>query len=69
MINETGGVGGCPVELVTGDASTPDKAQSEAERLSSLAGLQVITGAYYAASRVIERRGGLYWEPAASPTD
>jgi branched-chain amino acid transport system substrate-binding protein len=67
MINEAGGVDGRPVELVTGDAATPDKAQSEAERLSSLEGLQVITGTYssglsYAASQVVERRGGLYWE-------
>lgn len=67
MINEAGGVDGRPVELVTGDASTPDKAQSEAERLSSLEGLQVITGTYssglsYAASQVVERRGGFYWE-------
>ena len=67
MINEDGGVDGHMIELVTGDASTPDKAQSEAERLSSLEGLQVITGTYssglsYAASQVVERRGGLYWE-------
>ncbi|XUJ36230.1 ABC transporter substrate-binding protein [Bradyrhizobium japonicum] len=36
MINEKGGIAGKKVELVQGDASTPDKAQSEAERLSSL---------------------------------
>ncbi len=62
-----GGVSGKKVELVTGDASTPDKAQSEAERLSSLENLQIITGTYssglsYAASQVVERRGGIYWE-------
>jgi len=67
MINEKGGVAGKKVELVQGDASTPDKAQSEAERLSSLENLQIITGTYssglsYAASQVVERRGGLYWE-------
>lgn len=67
MINDKGGVNGKKVELVRGDASTPDKAQSEAERLSSLENLQIITGTYssglsYAASQVIERRGGLYWE-------
>ena len=67
MINEKGGVLGKKVELVQGDASTPDKAQSEAERLSSLENLQIITGTYssglsYAASQVVERRGGLYWE-------
>lgn len=67
MINEDGGIDGHMIELVTGDASTPDKAQSEAERLSSLEGLDVITGTYssglsYAASQVVERRGGLYWE-------
>lgn len=67
MINDKGGVGGRKVELVTGDAATPDKAQSEAERLSSLEGLQIITGSYssgisYAASQVVERRGGIYWE-------
>jgi branched-chain amino acid transport system substrate-binding protein len=67
MINEAGGVAGRKVELVPGDASTPDKAQSEAERLASLENLQVITGTYssglsYAASQVVERRGGVYWE-------
>jgi branched-chain amino acid transport system substrate-binding protein len=67
MINEHGGVAGRQVELVSGDASTPDKAQSEAERLASLENLQVITGTYssglsYAASQVVERHGGLYWE-------
>jgi branched-chain amino acid transport system substrate-binding protein len=67
MINDAGGVNGKKVELVTADASTPDKAQSEAERLSSLENLQVITGTYssglsYAASQVVERRGGIYWE-------
>ena len=67
IVNDAGGIDGRKVELVTGDASTPDKAQSEAERLSSLEGLQVITGSYssgisYAASQVVERRGGIYWE-------
>jgi branched-chain amino acid transport system substrate-binding protein len=67
MINEKGGVAGKKVELVQADASTPDKAQSEAERLSSLEGLQIISGTYssglsYAASQVVERHGGLYWE-------
>jgi branched-chain amino acid transport system substrate-binding protein len=67
MINERGGVAGNKIELVTGDASTPDKAQSEAERLSSLENLKIITGTYssglsYAASQVVERRGGIYWE-------
>ncbi|MCO5091676.1 ABC transporter substrate-binding protein [Bosea sp. (in: a-proteobacteria)] len=67
MINEKGGIDGKKVELVQGDASTPDKAQSEAERLASLENLQIITGTYssglsYAASQVVERRGGLYWE-------
>jgi branched-chain amino acid transport system substrate-binding protein len=67
MINEQGGIAGNKIELVTGDASTPDKAQSEAERLSSLENLKVITGTYssglsFAASQVVERRGGIYWE-------
>ena len=30
MINEQGGVSGHKIELISGDASTPDKAQSEA---------------------------------------
>jgi branched-chain amino acid transport system substrate-binding protein len=67
MINEAGGVDGHKIELVTGDASTPEKAQSEAERLSSLENLAVITGTYssglsYAASQVVDRHGGFYWE-------
>ncbi len=44
VINEQGGVAGRKVELVSGDASTPEKAQSEAERLLSTAGVQGITG-------------------------
>lgn len=67
ILNERGGIAGRKIELVQGDASTPDKAQSEAERLASLENLQIITGTYssglsYAASQVVERRGGLYWE-------
>jgi branched-chain amino acid transport system substrate-binding protein len=67
MINEKGGIDGRKVELVTGDASTPEKAQSEAERLASLENLKVITGTYssglsYAASQVAERHGDIYWE-------
>ena len=67
MINERGGIAGNKIELITGDASTPDKAQSEAERLASLENLKVITGTYssglsYAASQVVERKGGIYWE-------
>lgn len=66
VINEQGGVAGRKVELVSGDASTPEKAQSEAERLLSIPGVQVITGTYssglsYAASQVAERRGAIYW--------
>lgn len=67
MINEAGGILGKKVEFILGDASTPDKAQSEAERLISLEGVQLITGTYssglsYAASQVAERRGVVYWE-------
>jgi branched-chain amino acid transport system substrate-binding protein len=67
VINEQGGIVGRKVELVSGDASTPEKAQSEAERLLSIPGVQVITGTYssglsYAASQVAERRGAIYWE-------
>ena len=48
MINDKGGIGGQPVELITGDAATPD----------------IITGTnssglFYAASQVIERHGGI----------
>lgn len=67
VVNEQGGINGRKVELVSGDASTPEKAQSEAERLISLVGLKVITGTYssglsYASSQVAERHGALYWE-------
>ena len=67
MINESGGILGKKVEFVLGDASTPDKAQSEAERLISLEGVKIITGTYssglsYAASQVAERHGIVYWE-------
>jgi branched-chain amino acid transport system substrate-binding protein len=67
MINETGGVLGKKVEFVIGDASTPDKAVSETERLINLERLQIITGTYssglsYAASQVAERHGVVYLE-------
>ena len=67
LVNDHGGIDGRKIALVIGDAATPDKAQSEAERLSSLENLQIITGTYssglsYAASQVVERRGGIYWE-------
>ncbi len=67
MVNETGGILGKKVEFATGDASTPDKAQSEAERLISLEGVKVLTGTYssglsYAASQVAERHKVVYWE-------
>ena len=67
IVNEGGGVAGRKVELISGDAATPEKAQSEAERLLSSSGVTVITGTYssglsYAASQVAERRGAIYWE-------
>lgn len=67
MVNEAGGIAGRKVELVKGDASTPDKAQSEAERLVSLEGVQIVTGTYssglsYAASQAVDRSGAIYWE-------
>jgi branched-chain amino acid transport system substrate-binding protein len=67
MINDAGGVAGRKVELVKGDASTPDKAQSEAERLVSAEGVTIVTGTYssglsYAASQAVERHDAIFWE-------
>jgi hypothetical protein len=61
-----GGFGQVPATSVREREVVPDLmgVRSEAERLSSLENLQIITGTYssglsYAASQVAERRGGL----------
>src|ERR1700709_17933 len=45
MINERGGVNGRKVEYVQGDATTPNAAISETERLISKEGIKITTGA------------------------
>lgn len=71
MRNSKGGVaGGKKIEIVKADAPDAKAAQSEANRLITQEGAQIITGSYsssvaFAASEVTERNGVLYWELGA----
>jgi len=72
--NERGGIFGKEIVFVKGDAVDPKKAMTEAERLITREGVDVILGTYsssrsYAASAVAEKYGKIYWElGAVSPT-
>ena len=60
IINKRGGIKGKKVLLIKGDASTPEAARSEAERLINVENLNVIFGTYssslsYVASSVAEK--------------
>ena len=70
IINERGGIKGKKVLLIKGDASTPEAARSEAERLINVENLNVIFGTYssslsYVASSVAEKHKRIYWETGA----
>ncbi len=65
--NEKGGLLGKEIVFVKGDAVTPKIAVTEAERLISKEGVDVILGSYsssisYVASEVAEKYGKIYWE-------
>src|SRR5436305_11923782 len=46
MINERGGVNGRKIEFVQGDATTPNAAISETERLITKEGLKITIGSF-----------------------
>jgi len=67
MINERGGVNGRPIEYVSGDATSPNAAISETERLISKEGVKITTGSFasplaIAVSQAAERQGVFHWE-------
>lgn len=67
MINERGGINGRKVEYVQGDATTPNAAISEAERLISQDGIKITTGSFaspiaIAVSQAAERHSVFHWE-------
>jgi len=73
-VNETGGINGKKIELVTADTPTPDQAKSQVERLVTQEGLKVITGNYgsslaIASSTTAVRYGAFYWEQSSASYD
>src|SRR3954447_5789753 len=67
MINERGGVNGQKIAYVQGDATTPNAAISEIERLISKEGIKITTGSFaspiaIAVSQAAERNGAFHWE-------
>ena len=67
MINERGGVNGRKVEYLQGDATTPNAAISETERLITKEGIKITTGSFaspiaIAVSQAAERNGAFHWE-------
>jgi branched-chain amino acid transport system substrate-binding protein len=67
MINERGGLNGRKVEYVQGDATTPNAAISETERLITKEGIKITTGSFasplaIAVSQAAERHGVFHWE-------
>src|SRR5216684_5932936 len=67
MINERGGVNGRKIEYVQGDATNPNAAISETERLISKDGIKITTGSFaspiaIAVSQAAERHGVFHWE-------
>src|SRR5580692_8995496 len=67
MINERGGVNGRKIEYVQGDATNPNAAISETERLITKDGVKITTGSFasliaIAVSQAAERHGVFHWE-------
>jgi branched-chain amino acid transport system substrate-binding protein len=67
MINERGGINGRKVEYLQGDATTPNAAISETERLITKEGVKITTGSFasplaIAVSQAAERHGVFHWE-------
>jgi branched-chain amino acid transport system substrate-binding protein len=71
MVNERGGVKGKKVEFARGDAPDPSAGKSEAERIITQTGVQLITGTYasplgVSISAEAERHSVIHWETIAS---
>ncbi len=67
MINERGGIDGRKIEYLLGDATSPNAAISETERLISKDGIKITTGSFasplaIAVSQASERHGVFHWE-------
>src|SRR5258708_34745719 len=66
MINERGGVNGRKIEYLQGDATTPNAAISETERLITKDGIKITTGSFaspiaIAVSQAAERHSVFHW--------
>src|SRR5712692_4190335 len=67
MVNERGGIDGRKIEYLLGDATSPNAAISETERLISKDGIKITTGSFasplaIAVSQASERHGVFHWE-------
>ena len=67
MINERGGINGRKIEYLQGDATSPNAAISETERLITKDGIKITTGSFasplaIAVSQAAERHGVFHWE-------
>jgi len=67
MINERGGVNGRKIEYLQGDATNPNAAISETERLITKEGIKITTGSFasplaIAVSQAAERQSVFHWE-------
>jgi branched-chain amino acid transport system substrate-binding protein len=67
MINERGGVNGRKIEYLQGDATNPNAAISETERLITKEGIKITTGSFasplaIAVSQAAERNNVFHWE-------
>src|ERR1043166_3631067 len=67
MINERGGVNRRPIEEGEGDATSPNAAISETERIITKEGIKITTGSFasplaIAVSQAAERQGVFHWE-------
>ena len=70
MINDRGGVKGKKIEIIKGDASSPQAAIAEVNRLITQAGVKILVGSTTTAvampaTQEAERAGVFYWEGAA----
>src|SRR5260370_37448992 len=66
MINERGGINGRKIEYLQGDATNPNAAISETERLITKDGVKITTGSFaspiaIAVSQAAERHGVFDW--------
>src|SRR5262245_21564685 len=67
MINERGGINGRKIEYLQGDATNPNAAISETERLITRDNIKITTGSFaspiaIAVSQAAERHGVFHWE-------